>query len=123
MNLGPKIRKIIWTTLGLEECVHIHQLAAKLRAKGYNTLMVRYEQVIGDSYPYPDPPRTDFSESAEDSSQSLLVLLGQVGIEKDGFLIFEKYWVEIPKDKALTILAFNYLPDAQSRGFQTQNNP
>jgi hypothetical protein len=59
----------------------------------------------------------------EAASRSLLVLIGQGVIEKDGFLIIEKYWVEIPKDKALTILALNYLPDAQSRGFQTQNNP
>jgi len=107
MNFGPKtqkkIRKIIASTLGLGEFDPIEP--ESLRKKGYNTVMVRYEQAIGDH-------TNNDCRKPEAGSQSFLVLLGQSGLSKNGFLILEKYWVEIPKNKALTILALNHLPDA-----------
>jgi hypothetical protein len=106
MNFGTKtqkkIRKIIASTLGLNEHDPIGTRNCS-RKKGYNTVMVRYEAAIGD---YKD------CRKPEAGSKSFLVPLRQCGTTNGGFLILEKYWVEIPKNKALTILSLKHLPDA-----------
>jgi len=109
MNFGPKtqakIRKIISSALGLGQYDPIKP--ESVREKGYSTVMVRYEQALGDSN------RINDVRKPEAGSQSVLVPLCQTSAEKDGFFILSKYWVEIPKSAALTMLALNHLPDAR----------
>lgn len=85
-----------------------------LRDRGYNIVKVTYQQTYGSSG---RSGHLKEIRKPQAPKESIFVLLRETGVQDhdgSGFT-YSKYWVEIPKKMALSILALNHLPDLKSK--------